>query len=221
MLKTPKQKINTFGTGFALPGQPTSLRLSAGRYSLSSRSNVPYVRFAGSKGFSKTISWGEWAEIDCDQLVTVENASAHGGDIYINSGVDPDPLPSRITVPIQYGPATEFDPGSIGWLDTRRAKRAYFVMRYSGTQATLFRIYGVTTGTHRTENQIVAPGEQGPGYIQDHTVLGNIAWPPIPLGYNTLLGDDSRPHTLLDKVRITVFGGPSAPTAAYYILEYL
>jgi hypothetical protein len=217
MFKIKDQKITQFYAGYAHPNQSTSLKLSKGYYSLSSRSNVPYVEFAGSNGYTKTISWGEWAEIDCDQLVTIRNASAHGGDIFINSGIEPDPLPSRVTVPVRITPSGEFNLGMTPWVDTRRAVRAYFVINAQG--GALITVYGVSITSHATLNLNTGPGEPGPGYKETHIIPPNVAWPLIPLGYRAMLGDDTRPHSLLDKATLT-FAGVGFQTAAYFVLEY-
>lgn len=129
--------------GFVQPSIITKIGLNAGTYSLNKRSNVPFVSLIGSSGFKKTITWGETCDVPANQLVAVQNASYHAGDIFLNKGLDICNRPSRITVPVDFrnseytwqintgeGPSTLT---ATAWgckypCDTRGAKRAYLTV---------------------------------------------------------------------------------------------
>lgn len=210
----------SFPGGFVQPQSESNLRLGEGVYSLSSKSNLPYVEFLGAGGYQKTISWGEVAEVPCGEMVTVRNASFHAGDLFINAGLEPYPMPQRITVPVRM---TRQDGGEFGIsfsrineVDTRRARRAYLALEGSGDQTV--NIYGVRIGSLDTENTIPST-ERGTGYQQAQFLTG-AEWAPIPLGYKAVMGDDGRPHVLLDKAYVVfpIFFLTNRP--AYYVLEY-
>jgi hypothetical protein len=219
-------RISSFDGGYVLPNKPSNLRLSGGDegswYSLSSQSNLPYVALTGAEGFQKTISWGETAYVPCGMLVTVQNASAHGGNLIINGGQDVQNQPSRITVPVFVGSAGgEFDPSqALSQLDTRRAKRAYLVIDLFIVADLTVTVVGRADKSLPTENTIAPPNVgQGYQYDQVYTSGPGLQMPPIPLGFRASQGDDSRPMILLDRVQV-YFGSPVATPAAYYLAEY-
>jgi hypothetical protein len=223
--------------GFVPPNEPAKQALSEGFYSLSSRSNVPYVSLTGASGFFKIFTWGEIVEIPCGQTCTVKNESFHGGDIYINCGIDNLNRPARITVPVpmQFTPDGGPDTGLFRPLypaDVRLARRAYFVMQLLTVDppANLFRmiIKGKRfDGSHNTPNALQVFLEPGAGYGYELEYPLSTAIGPVPLGYLSAAGDDSRPHTLLTTATVEFANfsiqGESAsllgiPT--YYTMEY-
>ena len=137
------------------PGKAApNLRISEGKWSLSSLSNVPFVTLTGM-GFSKTFSWGELVEVPKGCDCQVVNASKHMGDIYLNAGWDYANRPARVTVPtplmvinlttgvltpypVVVPPATIPTPPVAPFglttqypVDTRLAKRAFLTMLYT------------------------------------------------------------------------------------------
>lgn len=214
------QKITSFVGGYVQPNSESNLRLSEGVYSISSRCNLPYVEFLASGGYQKVISWGEFAEIPCDMTVTVKNASAHPGNLIINAGIEAFPLPSRITAParilstgVEFGAAsTEFS------FDTRRCKRAYLIV--DGMGPVNITVAGRARGSLDTAN-LITSGEKGVGYIQTHAVGALSQIPPIPLGFRSVMGDDSRPMALLDYCQVAFDVPFEDEPAAYYVAEYL
>jgi hypothetical protein len=218
-----RQKITSFAGGYVQPNSPSNLVLSEGVYSLSSRSNLPYVTFSGAGGFQKTISWGEFAEIPCGETVTVQNASAHPGNLFINSGIDPFTLPARITVPSPIETSgAEFGDSQTKYLfDVRRAKRAYLVIGgVVGAQPMTVTVIGRTQNSLDTENLILGPNV-GAGYQQDHIINALTQIPPIPLGFKAVMGDDSRPMALLDSILVTFDVVLDPLPAAFFVAEYL
>jgi len=198
--------------GYVDPNRASSTQLGPGTYSLNKRSNVPFVGLRGSAGFQKTISWGEIAEVPAGQLISVVNASYHGGDIFVNKGPDMCNRPSRITVPVQFQNVA-FEDGegdNVSWssvfpCDTRAAKRAYVnidaVTIGGNTPLTVFIRGRRLDGSMKTENslaQFVAPWGPGVGFLSALVLPVASVLLNIPLGLNAPLGDDTRPHTLLD-----------------------
>lgn len=215
----PPANSTTINVGYVPPSTVAAPQMGGGGfYSLNKRSNVPFVTLRGSSGYRKTISWGEIAEIPGDQMVTVQNSSYHGGDIFLNWGDDVCNRPSRITVPVSYEEAAEVSAGQFYWraafpCDVRGAKRAYLQMDayLPNTAATAERSFTVrgrkVDGSMKTANQLsrlVSPFGPGVGYYDVHlypidTVI------TVPLGKNAPLGDDGRPHMLLDNADVFFF----------------
>jgi hypothetical protein len=136
------------------PGKAApNLRISEGKWSLSSLSNVPFVTLTGM-GFSKTFSWGELVEVPKGCDCQVVNASKHMGDIYLNAGWDYANRPARVTVPVPLvtidlvtgvqtpypsvippatiptPPPAPFALSTMYPLDTRLARKAFLMMVY-------------------------------------------------------------------------------------------
>lgn len=137
-----------FGMGPGMGGNPVFPQggtfnnptlLGPGIYSLGTRSTVPYVRLKGTAGFSKIASWGELIEVPEGEQATVENASHHPGDIFLNQGEEPGAMPSRITIGCPMQRNDELppdDPNRVDyplgrtaayWVDARRARRVWYV----------------------------------------------------------------------------------------------
>lgn len=202
--------------GYADPNQATSTQVGAGVYSLNKRSNVPFVQFIGSAGYRKTISWGEICEVPAKEVVTVWNASYHGGDIFINKGPDMCNRPSRISVPVPYQTARYLDPDGIAsyinvWrpifpCDTRAAKRAYlnidaYVTPVPPSDFIAFVRGRRLNGSMQCANslsQFAPPYGPGVGFLNAlvYPALQTLSY--IPLGQGASPGDDTRPHNLLD-----------------------
>jgi len=201
-------------------------------YSLSARSNVPFVRLIG-KTVDKTFTWGEIVEVPQGELCSISNASWHGGDIYINGGCDYDNRPARITVPVPYS-LLEVDPGEFNWFpaypaDVRTAKRAYLMLdATSNAVATSFWVVQGKRfdGSHNTANQLTA-ANTGTGYEDFRTLAALSQFGLIPMGHGAPPGDDSRPHVLLTTAIVTfqdnivIVNTPNPGLAnAYYTMEY-
>ena len=202
----------------------TEMKLSGGRtipyvYSLGILSTVPYVKLVGSSMGQKLFSWTEQIVVPAGEMVTVQNASFHPGDIQIQSGVDWAALPARVTIPvgiISGDPNTtpEFN------LDTRRARRAFV----QGFPAISTAINMTVTGTARLRSHSI---DLSLGEGATPTFTTTFAIPPgdpglMPLGKDARAGDGV--HALLD-VATWSYGGnfeSSTPSGAvYYVLEYL
>lgn len=218
--------------GYVDPNKLSSTQVGPGLYSLNKRSNVPYVGLIGSAGFRKVISWGEVAEVPCGQLVTVSNASFHGGDIFINKGPDMCNRPSRITVPVPFvlGNITTPEGVETAWnssfpCDTRAAKRAYLNVDatvnlldnegLSGSPITAFIRGRRLDGSMKTENslsQFAAPFGPGVGFLSAISIPVAADMNYIPLGQGASFGDDTRPHNMLDAGDVFfLIGGPATP----------
>lgn len=218
-----KQPRSSFSLGYVQPNGQSSQRLSPGFYSLSARSNVPFVRLIG-KSVDKTFTWGEIVEVPENELCGVTNASFHGGDIFINGGCDYDNKPARITVPVQFtnnigiGQWTPAYPA-----DVRGARRAFVTFDAtsdpvsSGVDISGRRI----DGSHNTTNEVsIAPGT---GYNDHYDFIASAFLGVIPLGHQCVLGDDTRPHILLTVAYVFVdnnVGLTVTPPNAYYTMEY-
>ncbi len=220
----------SFNFGFLQPNEPASGSLSTGIYSLSARSNVPFARLIG-KGIDKIFTWGETVEVPKGEICTVRNASFHAGDLFINSGCDLDNRPARITIPVPFTETTTFADSS--WrtgsypVDVRMARRAYLAIDASvdaeEDDFTLYITGQRLDGSHNTQDQIVPLGVTGAGYVESFTFIAGLPFGLIPLGKLSMIGDDTRPHTLLTIATIyipetMVFPG-TTPTA-YYTVEY-
>lgn len=230
-----------FDLGFFEPNAISQKKLSAGRYTLSSQSNVPYVVFIGASGYTKRFSWGEVVEVPKDQMVTVRNDSYHAGDIIINQGCDYFNRPARITVPVPMDLVTIIDGGvpETFWqprypADVRLARRAYFVGNWASNalDPSFMTIVGKAFDrSHNTGNEL-SNLERGAGYQKFDTIPAGFAPGPIAMGAQTTfsgvyIGDDSRPHCLLtiaqiylsDNIQIQNLVNPDVFNA-YWVMEY-
>lgn len=199
--------------GYVEPNAKSNTQVGCGIYSLSKRSNVPFVEFVGSSGYRKTISWGEYIEVPRGQVVTVGNASYHGGDIFINKGRDGDNRPSRITVPVPFI-RTRVQVSEVvedAWVskfpcDTRSAKRAYLNIDASASNenGNFLRVFvrgRRLDGSMKCSNplsQYVTPFGPGVGFLGELDFPNNTQLSYIPLGQGAIATDDTRPHNLLD-----------------------
>jgi len=201
--------------GYVPPNEPSSTQLGEGIYSLNKRSNVPFIQLVGSAGYRKTISWGELCEVPCGQVVTVWNASYHGGDIFINKGPDMCNRPSRISVPVpfefkqvQTGEGLQTLWSTVFPCDTRAAKRAFLNVdavtnnpdSNNGNQTVFVRGRRLN-GSMQCENSLQyfdPPWGPGVGYLNGliYPIQTELVY--IPLGQGASEGDDTRPHNLLD-----------------------
>lgn len=213
------QKYSSIKTTNARPNQRTNLVASGGQnWSLSSLSNVPYVRFTGPGGFQKEFSWGEIVELPPGVDAFVENASYHPGDIILNGGTDYANLPSRITVPVNMtngvggpviteAPAAPFTAATQFRADVRRARRAYFAIIITSLDISIgFSILGYAESrSHTTFNGIPLSGDSrgGVGYISPYIQGANTVGAIVPLGYGTVFGlPPGEPHALLDSAEV-------------------
>jgi len=221
-----------FEFGYIAPNQMGNQQLSSGTYSLSSRSNVPYVTLVGSGGNTKTFSWGEIVTIPDGEACSVKNSSFHGGDIFINAGCDDANRPARITVPVQMENQTFGETDIIRTsypADVRMARRAYLVIDAvtQGLTAPEATIIGKRyDGSHNTDSQLPnLLSEPGAGYenVLEFVVPEEIG--PIPLGQGANYSDDTRPHALLTTAEVYLtppdnFDFAGSVRNAYYIIEY-
>jgi hypothetical protein len=199
--------------GYVGPNFDSATKLGAGTYSLNKRSNVPFISLIGSAGYKKTISWGELVDVPGGQLVTVRNASYHGGDIFVNKGRDICNRPSRITVPVQFKPIFLGTPsgtppaapalyGADFPCDTRAAKRAYLNIDANLESNSSVYVRGRRLdGSMNTENSLGVlnvPFGPGVGFLSGLAYLLGEQMAYIPLGQGAIASDDSRPHNLLD-----------------------
>jgi len=228
------QNTTVIPCGYVDPNKLSNTQIGPGKYSLNKRSNVPFVGLIGSAGFRKVISWGEVAEVPAGQLVTVSNASYHGGDIFINKGPDMCNRPSRITVPVPFNLGTIQTPEGLetAWnssfpCDTRAAKRAYLNVDArvnlvdpgggSAAPLTAFIRGRRLDGSMRTENSLVqfsAPFGPGVGFLSAVSIPVSTDMSYIPMGQGAIFGDDTRPHNLLDAGDIFFLLGTGGPTLA-------
>lgn len=227
----------TFDIGYVGPNQSSQATLSGpGVFSLSSRSNVPYVALIGRSGFQKVFSWGEIVEIPQHEQCTVKNASYHGGDIVINGGADYDTRPACITIPVPTlsveieGEADPFLSGEFP-ADVRMARKAYFVMdAHTGLVNTVEAVVigKRQDGSHNTFNQINF--EPGTGYQEQFLIPIHTDFGLIPLGKGSVYGGDPHPMALLTTARVflspiaDIQGDPDPDNPnsfnAYYVVEY-
>lgn len=220
-----------YDIGFVGANDFSNQQLASGVYSLSSRSNVPYVTLVGSGGFQKTFSWGEIVQVPEGESCQVKNSSFHAGDIYINAGCDYDVRPARITVPVplvvDQNIAGNIGIGTLYPVDARMGRRAYFIGNLEknavGTGNVL--IMGQRfDGSHNTANEL-AP-IPGAGYLEFQTIPLNTIVGPVPLGKRAQYGsNDSIPHALLTTARVLFlvsaeWGFTFAIQDGYYVVEY-
>lgn len=235
--------VASFDIGFVNANQSSQATLSAGVYSLSARSNVPFVTLVGRSGFQKTFSWGEIVEVPHKEQCTVKNSSFHSGDIFINGGADYDTRPAAISVPVPVNLRLGLALGTC-WTpdypaDVRMARRAYFSMNaFVEDEIDPGSIISATVlgkrvdGSHNTTNDTtLAAVEPGTGYSSLYDLPHASALGLIPLGFSAMLGDDTRPHILLTTAQIYLLpvhafhrgsssGGDSENFTAYYVMEY-
>lgn len=231
------QPFTTLATYGAAPGpnRRTDMRLSGGEtipyiYSLSVRSNVPYIRLLGGSTSQKVFSWNEQIIVPPGEMVTVANDSFHKGDIIINSGApDWGAKPSRITVPVPLVRNNQDDFLGEFPLDCRRARRAYIGGFPSGSTTP---VEGASIQITTTQRAGSFPRPEGidPESVSDNvqqfrdlgasTSLLNIA-----LGIGALQTDTV--HVLLDTVEFELPaelagnpGGLGGSTTLLYILEF-
>lgn len=209
-----ESNTTTINCGYVGPNLPSSVQLGPGTYSLSKRSNVPFVALVGPMGNRKVISWGETVVVPCNQLATVNNASFHGGDIWINKGDDVANRPSRISVPvrfttteIQYGEETRVLWYPVFPCDTRACHRAYlsvdaYVDPAIGQDGLTAFIRGRRLdGSMETANSLAslsAPFGPAVGFLSAVNYGVNTVLSYVPLGQGSNAADDTRPHNLLD-----------------------
>jgi hypothetical protein len=223
-----------FDIGYVGPNQNSSTALSAGSYTLSARSNVPFVSLVGRGGFKKIFTWGETVKVPHKEMCTVRNESFHGGDIYINAGCEETNRPARITVPVPFtnvGGAWE----PLFPADVRLARRAflYFDAYVSANPpfSSTITILGLRTdGSHKTSNEIsliTSPFKPGSGYVDARVIPVFTLLEPQPLGHLAGPPGDTTPHALLTTAAayLTVSHLTLAPTGdnlpnAYYSMEY-
>jgi hypothetical protein len=220
---------SVISVGYVGPNLDSATKLGAGTYSLNKRSNVPFVSLVGSAGYKKTISWGELVDVPNGQLVTVRNASFHGGDIYLNKGRDMCNRPSRISVPvpytIQYLAEPDINgeaPGIFGCefpCDTRTAKRAYLnidatmVVRMEN-QLSFFVRGRRLDASMKTANSLAfmsPPYGPGVGFLSALVYSSGMRLSYIPLGEGCIASADERPHMLLDAGDVFISFGMVTP----------
>lgn len=224
----------------ARDGRGNFLVLSAGFWSLSTLSSVPYVRVLGPSGTQKEFSWNEMIEVPSGETAQVMNASYHVGDIVLNGGQDFGALPSRITVPVSFAtlatppviitePPVGPTPLVTAWkADTRRCRRAFLMMEMNAIIDFDVTVRGFAEQrSHRTVNGMTVTAGTPGGVGYQSIVRLNAATNGflIPLGFNASVVGATVPHVLLDaaEVRFSITEGVDANWTlinAYYVLEY-
>lgn len=222
----------TLKPGSAAPAVPP------GRWSVSSRTEVPYVQVQCGAFGSRVASWGDVVEIPERFQGTLSNASAHAGDVALEAigtgqGYASKGPPGSLAVPTtftQVGAAGT--PWQTGVVDTRLARRAYLVLALN-PPALVSLPYRVT----------YRPADSGGG-LPWTGAAGSFDWlvtaqryvsvlalgvgegenrEPAP-GNNTIA--TPRPHALSDQLRVTiadadfVAAGLTTATPVLYLLEY-
>ena len=239
-----KQHYGTIAITDIGPEEISKQVITAGAYSLSTLSNIPYVRLLGSTGAQKLFSWNERVVIPDGETARVQNASCHRGDIFINGGFDYASLPARVTVPVTLtrtiGIATGLTVITPAWpVDTRRARKAFLVIAEplpttipNGAAAVV--IGRVINHSCETFNEIpslsaIIPliGDQpGIGFFNVVPLPPAVQTSFIPLGYGAALTDPMFPHALLDcGIAIIVSDDVETswsliPLTGFYVLEY-
>ena len=222
----------SFDIGFLLPAEVSKNALSTGSYSLSPRSNVPYVALRGAGGFLKKFTWGDLVDVPPHMMCYVSNESGHGGDVFINSGCDDNSRPSRITVPVPMEAVVT--PEGAFWrtfypADCRGARRAYFMPAadIGAGGGTCYVLGKQSDGSHNTQNQYTAaylPSEPGTGYQEEFLLPALSTVGAIPLGARSQYGDDTRPHCLLTTAWVYIsqgdFNWVDNRRNAYFVMEY-
>lgn len=221
-----RQPFSNYSAISVPPRTKSTIRLSGGRtipyiYQLGVNSTCPFVRLLGGSGSQKLISWNEKIEVAPGTMVTLENASFHRGDIWVNSGWDPSAIPARVTVPVEVNAFAGPIFTSAFPCDTRRARRAFLAGPKGTAGAASIDIVG--EARQRSHSIGNAPTE-GPNPVPQYGLT--ISFPPattiglIPLGENA--GFDDTVHSLLDLVNFTTTGipGATASGAWHYVLEY-
>jgi len=206
----------------------TTGRLSAGWYSLSSLSTVPYVSLVGQEGRGKIFSWGEIIQIPEGSIATVKNSSFHAGDIFINGGKDYATLPRRVTVPVPLtiagGPGEQL-PWNIQtpFVDTRRCRAAWLVVNIltvTGGNGNALVLGSNETHSNPTGGFVTFTG--GQGFSAGHALLAGTTYHYLPLGFGSSI-DQHEPMALLDKGRVVITlpeDSVFTQNLAYYVLEY-
>jgi hypothetical protein len=210
------QPYSTFSAYRVGPGPDaeTPLKLSGGKrraftYSLSTRSNIPFIQYRGSSAASKIFSWNEPIEVPAGEIVTVYNASYHGGNIIINSGLpEPFTVPPRITVPVPtLQPVAPLGPFATNWpIDTRRAKRAFlygFFGPSSGPGSITITARAAQAGFPEvTGAGGTLSGASTSNRTETRSFPGGAVTDGLPLGIGTTVNDDV--HPLLDTVEVSL-----------------
>lgn len=225
-----RQPYSTFYAPNVQPGQTATQRLSGGKtipyiYQLALSATVPFIQLVGGAGSQKLLSWNEKIIVPPGEMVTVRNASLHPGDIWISSGWDPSPLPTRVTVPVglvyQGVPPNDFMSPAFP-VDTRRARRAFVGgIANTGVVARTFNV--ALQSVDRSHDIVPALSDT---VSPDAGVNFSVSLPPftalnlLPLGYQNAVNDPA--FTLLD-IATWSFSGQflTHSGSVYYVLEYL
>lgn len=188
--------------------------LGPGRYMVSSRTLVPFVKIDFGMG-ECVLSWGEIIEIPQGQSGgQIYNASYHAGDIYfqgIGTGAGAASLrPGAITIPAVITKITGSNDFITSKIDTRLAKRVYFWRDGTGQDMLVTVTLGSDRGFNAAPQSNAATSKQGnPTYnAQIITYSNNVAIgfganqvrEPAP-GLNTL--PELRAMALLDWAQLS------------------
>jgi len=216
------QNFSEFVASKVKPGETAKgMNLGPGFYSLSVRSNIPFIKLRGADRSQKTFSWGETIAVQEGKNVTVFNASYHTGDIFINGGQDWPTVPGRVTVPV---PLTFVADGtsfivSAPPVDARRARSVWLTTSLASTNVATTRKGVRVVGSHDTGNQGV-----GSQWVDAAPVVfANTTY--IPMGFRA--DTTVRPMANLDTVELVSMVVPADDVPdtnavlAYYTLEYV
>jgi hypothetical protein len=219
-MSTPR-RLGTFRTELLKPDSISSQQLSAGLYSLSTQSNIPYATLIGDGGTEKTFSWGEVVEVPDGGCSKIKNACFHEGNVVINSGADWGAKPARITVPVplDYNAQTDIYRARFP-ADVRSARAAWLVVNIAADVAPIAAIVqGMVKRTFEHNTTANSPG----GYTKTETIAAGTLLNYLPLGFGAT-GAENRAMALLDTAH-PISIGPVANFGAfnenaYYVMEY-
>lgn len=193
-----------------LPNAPAA-DLPAGRFCLGTLSTVPFVSIT-TDGDEHLVTWGDVVDVQKGCKASLKNASAHAGDIYLNTCAvgAPSRPPTQLSVPASFevlavGPDDYY---ISRWIDVRGVRRAFLGLNRLNagnitfvTQHQAFRGVGYGAGTLAADVDGLVICEQPAEEFLNHIPLG--------IGAGLYLNDtggesvpDSRPHVLLDQVRV-------------------
>lgn len=224
-LEREQQPFSTFSAVGVEPNTKSTMKLSGGKtipyvYQISAQTTLPFIRLVGSSKGQKILSFAEKIIVPPNEMVTVENASYHPGDIWISSGWDPSVIPKRITVPVGQDATLNPGTGPLFPVDVRRAKRAFIGGLVAGPAAySIFQLGQARVRSHAIDQAFSDLAAAQPRYSSTFVVPPATNPGLVPLGYQAQYNDPV--HVLLD-IASFISGqlALSNSGALYYVLEY-
>lgn len=211
--------------------------LPEGRYCLGTLSTVPYVAVSVG-GDTSVITWGDVVDVPKGEKASVKNASFHAGDVWLNTcTITPSRTPAQITIPARFEVlsimGTDFYVSR--WVDVRGVRRAFLGLNELAAGNLTFVVSQIAERTESYGAGTFAASQGEVVFEQEaRQFLNHI---PLGVGAGLYLNDaegeslpDSRPHVLLDRVRVGVDKLLADPLGwlvagqqidAFFSLEYL